>query len=314
MPPDVASLFADLGLTPPAGPRRRAFRANLLRQPVEALGKELTAAGIPFAPHPLSPWSFTTDAAGEYALKGSAPFREGRLYCQSIPSQLPALLPELRPADRIIDACAAPGGKTSLLAMRAPAGCRITALERARVRFQKLTHTLRLQGAEALVEARCCDARFPPAALLRQPPRVILLDPPCTGSGLLRADDPRSWERLARDYEGFVALQSRIQAQLLATWAAVLPPDGELVYSTCSIDPRENEQVVTDCLRAHPDLDLVDLASWRGRLADARPGLPGFRTTTYDPRLDRCLRLNPCPEGEGFFVAHLVARSAVGGR
>ncbi len=291
------------------GPRIRAFRANLLRMPVADLVAELRAAGIGFAAHPLSEWSFTTDVAGEYALKGSAAYREGRLYCQSLASQLPALVPPIGPGDAITEGCSAPGGKTTLLAMRvaspesAQSG-RVIALERARVRFDKLRHTLRLLGAESVVRAYCCDARFPPGEALRPPARHVLLDPPCTGSGLVRGDDPRSWESLTQDYEGYVASRAQIQGSLLSTWAARLPPGGTLTYATCSIDPREDEAIIAPFLDR--GFTLADLSAWRTRFQAARPGLSAFRGQRYPSAMERALRLDPSVECEGFFVAQLV--------
>jgi 16S rRNA C967 or C1407 C5-methylase (RsmB/RsmF family) len=307
-PPPLAAVLGSLGLEPWQGERARAFRANPLRQPAEALAAELAAAGLPAAPHPLSPWSFATDAAGEYAVKGSDAYREGRLYCQSLASQLPALLCE-RLDGPCLDACAAPGGKTTLLAARLGPRGRVLALERSRVRFQKLLHTLRLLGAGGRVQARCCDARFPGADATARAWPCVLLDPPCSGSGLVRLGDPRTWEHLAPDYDGYVAAKAALQARLLRQWSALLAPGGELVYSTCSVDPREDEAVVDACLRAEPRLDLADLAPWRDRLPAARPGLPGWGSAAFDPRLGRCLRLDPCAAHEGFFVARLLRRA-----
>lgn len=282
--------------------RQRSFRANLCRTTAEALERELTAAQVPFAKHPLSPWSYTTDRAGEYRLKGSEAYQGGRLYCQSLASQLPALLPSITAGTTILDACAAPGGKTTILAMR---GATVVACERARVRYDKLRHTLRLLGCADAVRAHCVDARFPGAAVTSVDYAHVLLDPPCSGSGVLRSDDPRSWAHLVADYEGYIASRVRLQFALGEAVAPAVPSGGSLVYATCSIDPRENEAVVEHLLARFPDLSLVDLSDWRSRFQDATPGLHGYRGHDFTAPMERCLRIDPGVETEGFFVAQL---------
>ena len=285
--------------------RIRSFRANLRRTTPEGLERELTDAGVPFAKHPLSPWSYTTDRAGEYLLKGGEAYKGGRLYCQSLASQIPALLPTIAAGDTILDACAAPGGKTTILAMR---GARVVACERARVRFDKLRHTLRLLGCEPVVQAHCVDARFPGKTITDQHFSHVLLDPPCSGTGVLRAGDPRSWEHLAQDYEGYIASRVHLQIALGEAVMPAVPVGGTLVYATCSIDPREDELVVDELLRLFPAFSLIDLADWRARLQDSSPGLMQFREQTFTTPMQRCLRIDPGAETEGFFVAQLVRK------
>jgi len=285
--------------------RIRSFRANLRRTTAQVLEHELTDAGVPFAKHPLSPWSYTTDRAGEYLLKGGAAYKGGRLYCQSLASQIPALLPTIVAGDTILDACAAPGGKTTILAMR---GARVVACERARVRFDKLRHTLRLLDCDGVVQAHCVDARFPGKTVTDQHFSHVLLDPPCSGTGVLRAADPRSWEHLVEDYEGYIASRARLQIALGEAVMPAVPVGGTLIYSTCSIDPREDELVVEHLLHRFPDFSLLDLAEWRTRVHDGTPGLTHFREHTFAAPMQRCLRIDPGTETEGFFVAHLVRR------
>jgi 16S rRNA C967 or C1407 C5-methylase (RsmB/RsmF family) len=303
----VQSVLAGLTL-----PRGRAFRVNLLKNTVEALSAELTAAAVPFTAHRLAAGAFTTDAAGEYRLKSTAAFKEGRLYCQSLASQLPAWLGEVRPGMRILDACAAPGGKTTLLAMRLAmaegfsprASGQVTALERAAVRAQQLAHTVKLQGATSRVRCHTVDSRSPGRAVESIAFDHALVDVPCSGSGRIRQQESRSWAHLVQDYHGYVDSRARMQASILGAVASRLRPGATLVYSTCSLDPRENEAVLSGLLAEQPRWRVEDLSSWHDRLAGAGPGLSG---EGLDPRCAGALRIDPTAESEGFFAALLTA-------
>jgi 16S rRNA C967 or C1407 C5-methylase (RsmB/RsmF family) len=285
-------------------PRLPSFRANTLKGPVGALRRDLTTAGVPFTPHPLSDWSFTTTVEGEQALRASDPYRDGRLYSQGIASQLPALVGPVRAGMRVLDTCAAPGGKATLLAMRlGDEGRGLTACERAPVRMEKLRHTLELLGAKR-VRAVLADSREPPEGIAKARWDHILIDAPCTGSGSVRPADPHTFRILAEDYDAYAVSRSAIQRALVERAAAQLAPGGTLVYSTCSVDPRENESVVEHLMHVRAPLEPLDLSSW-GRHFPGRssPGVNGFRGRTFGAWTSGCLRLWPCAAHEGFFVS-----------
>ncbi|MCX8039304.1 MAG: RsmB/NOP family class I SAM-dependent RNA methyltransferase [Planctomycetota bacterium] len=306
---EIAGDAAEQVLAGCTGDRCPAFRANTLKAGRRALCRELAQAGIVYRPHPLSDWSFTTTAEGEARLKASAPYAAGWVYSQGLASQLPAILLPLSSGVRVLDACAAPGGKTTLLAMRlGNGGAGITACDRAPGRFAQLLHTLRLLGAHR-VQALRCDMRRPPPAIAAERWDRVLVDAPCSGSGTVRLDRPATWQRLSFDYEGYVASRVRIQTALVERAAALLAPGGLLLYSTCSLDPRENEGVVRHLLHLRAPLELLDLSRWAKPFgASAGPGLRRFRDQEYGEFAAACLRLWPCREHEGFFVALLRRR------
>ncbi|GDY14664.1 rRNA cytosine-C5-methyltransferase [Planctomycetota bacterium] len=296
--------------------RTPALRVNRLRFSLEPdaagrLAEELAATGIPLTRHPLSPWSFTTTPEGERAIKHSEAFTKGRLYMQSLSSQVPALLGEAQPRSTILDACAAPGGKTALFAMRAgrpaPPGL-LVAVERSAVRAQQLRHTLQRQGVD-WAEVVVADARSLPDRQRRRRFSTILVDAPCTGTGTLRLGDPRSYAHLAGRYAGYAAIKAHQQHGILSAMAELLTGDGLLVYSTCSVDPVENEAVVDGLLRARPDLGLTDLTTWNQHFPSAIPACASVSGTPVDPTIpERCLRLLPDALAEGFFVAAFKRR------
>jgi 16S rRNA C967 or C1407 C5-methylase (RsmB/RsmF family) len=306
---EAAGERAEAALAGCAMPRQRAFRANTLRQRAGELVEELRTAGVPFAAHPLSDWSFTTTPEGEAQLKATAAYREGRLYSQGLASQLPALVAPLRQGDAVLDACAAPGGKAALLAMRlGEGGAGLTACDRATGRFHQLQHTLKLMGATR-ARTVLTDMRNPHESVARRAWDHILVDAPCTGSGTVRVDEPRTWQHLGIDYDGYVASRARIQVALVERAASLLAPGGTLVYSTCSIDPREDEAVVEHLLHLRAPLEPVDLSGWAKRFGDAAgPGVAAFHGRSYGEFTTGCLRLWPTAAHEGFFVALLRRR------
>ncbi len=305
-----------------SAPRTPAFRVNLMRTDADTLARELAAAGIAATRHPLSPWSFTCAPEAAYALKGSRAFHDGRLYVQSLPSQVPALLGEVSPDDACLDCTAAPGGKTSLLAMRRGRGrleqpgnppgkpskiAHFDAIERSPIRHQLLKHNLTKLGCD-WVRTWKSDSRSLPQAVRQRRYRHILVDPPCTGSGTVVPADARTWAHLAGRYDGYVAIKAQQQYGIAMSAAELLAPGGSLIYSTCSLDPEENEAVVDALLTARPELSLIDATAPGPLIGGAVPALAHWRGRDFHPELARtCLRLQPGAWGEGFFVAWLVS-------
>lgn len=193
-----------------------------------------------------------------YVASRSPLFRDGLL---SLQDEAEACVPGIldpRPGERVLDLCAAPGGKASQIAERiAPEGF-LAAVEiqpgRARALRENLVARLRLPGAEVV----CADGRTPPfrpATFDR-----VLLDAPCTGLGVLRRRADARWRKEERGIEALAALQR----DLLEEAALLTRPGGVLVYSVCSLEPEETDSVVEPFLSSHPEFTRED----------ARPFLP----------------------------------------
>lgn len=215
-------------------------------------------------------------------------FRARALWVQDEASQLIPLLLEPAPGERILDACAAPGGKTAILLETAPGGLLI-ALERHQHRARLLRR--RVPAAAVVVGD---VGRLPLAGGFDR----ILLDAPCTGTGTLARNPEIRW----RLRPGDPARLARLQLAWLLAAAAALRPNGRLVYSVCSIEPEEGEAVVAAALAAGAGLERVPAAAVLGRLA-ARGVLaaPPAALTAGD-----ALRLLPGAYGtDGFFAAVL---------
>ncbi len=198
------------------------------------------------------------------------PFRTGQISLQDEASQMVPLLLEVEPGARVLDLCAAPGGKTVTLARAAGAEAFLVAADRYEHRLhvlrQQLVRTntsgvaLVLLDATAPLPWRPCFSR-------------ILLDAPCSGTGTLARNPEIRWRLRPQDLEELHARQVALLRNALAT----LAPGGRLVYSTCSLEPEENEQVIAEVLAELPHARLVEPARMTAALAPhLRPGvLPG---------------------------------------
>ncbi|MEI9968751.1 MAG: 16S rRNA (cytosine(967)-C(5))-methyltransferase RsmB [Terracidiphilus sp.] len=277
---------------------------RIVRLPDEAneaasVEAELIAAGVG-----LEPGAILTAARRVVSgdLTATGVLREGRVRLQDEGSQLIAELAACNPedssgnAEHILDACAAPGGKTLILAERNPQA-RILACESSQRRLAELT--TRLAAHSARIECRLADA-----TALNEDSSFdrVLADVPCSGTGTL-GRNPEIRHRLRP--EDLVRHSERQRAILSAALRAVRP-GGRVVYSTCSLEPEENEQVVSAVLAENQNARQVSFEPRIRELANA-----GILTGTAERLLDSLT-----PEGallllpgalpiDGFFVALL---------
>jgi 16S rRNA (cytosine967-C5)-methyltransferase len=229
----------------------------------------------------------------------SAAFQEGRLRIQDEGSQLVAEIAARADANpvRVLDLCAAPGGKTAILAERLPAA-EITAVDLSRKRLEAMRRML----PEAVAERMRFEVADATKMELQPEWDLILCDVPCSGTGTMG----RNPEIRLRVTEGDLGRQQARQLAILRAGLAGLKPGGRLVYSTCSMEREENEQVVEAGLREAAgfrqlpvDENLDALAADGILTADGRERL---RSATEGPYLRTIPGIHPC---DGFFAAVL---------
>lgn len=233
----------------------------------------------------------TPTPTGSVRLASPAPidalpgFGEGAWWVQDAAAALPArLLGDVR-GKRVLDLCAAPGGKTLQLAA---AGAHVTAVDKSDARLKRLRENLaRTKLSAEVIAADALDYRP------REPFDAVLLDAPCTSTGTLRRHPDVAWLRRPTDVRALAELQSK----LVAAAAALLKPGAPLLYAVCSLEPEEGEGVVTDALKHGWKRDPF-------RAGDV-PGADEFITPAGD------LRTLPAhwPEIgglDGFYAARLV--------
>lgn len=247
-----------------------AFRVVHTRASDEILN-ELTEAGA----------SIESSSIAENAFRvsdGSAVLRElsaaGRIYLQDEASQLVPQLINIQPGERVLDLCAAPGGKTTLLADRANDNAFIVAADRSATRMTTVTTTTalhQLHSINPLLLDAGAQLPFAPASFDR-----VLVDAPCSGTGTLRRNPEIRWRLTNDDIRNFAIAQK----QFLHNAAEVVKPGGRLVYSTCSVERDENEEVIEDFLQAHPSFHLLKtLRTW-----PHREGSDGFFMVLFEQR------------------------------
>ncbi len=170
-----------------------------------------------------------------------AGFAEGEFIVQDPGTRLAVELMDVQPGEAVLDACAAPGGKTVQLAWR---GAAVTACEVNPKRRRRLEENLR----RLKVEASVCSALPTDGAFVK-----VLVDAPCSNTGVLRRRPDARWNWSEEKMSALV----RLQAEILDQAARVVVPGGRLVYSTCSNEPEENLGQVEAFLSRHPDFTLA---------------------------------------------------------
>ncbi len=240
-------------------PAENALRVNSLRATTSQVAAALP---VPNRPAPDLPEGLVLD--GPFDVQGSELWASGQVQPQSRASMLVSRILAPRPGERVLDLCAAPGGKTTHLAALMEDRGEVVAVERHPGRASALERT------RARMRASCVKVEVGDAAIPRTdgPFDKILVDPPCTGLGTLQSRPDLRWRARPEAVGELAALQARI----LGTAAQALAPGGALVYSVCTISRAEGDQVIDAFLREHREF----AAERRLQLLPHRDGTDGF--------------------------------------
>ncbi|MBF0453314.1 MAG: 16S rRNA (cytosine(967)-C(5))-methyltransferase RsmB [Magnetococcales bacterium] len=269
-------------------PATLTLRTNTLQRDRAALLEALAPSGALAAP--LTPDALLVPAGG--AVESMVGFSEGWFAVQDQAAQWVSRLLDPQPGDHLLDACAAPGGKTAHLAALAQGQAEIIAVEKFPSRLERMAQNFKRLGVPGVTVCPG-DASLPELLVGKQFDR-ILVDAPCTGTGVIRRHPEIKWRRRPKDIPSLM----QDQAAILSAVAGRLRPGGVLVYATCSMEPEENEQRVERFLADHP--------TWcRDPVTVAKEGVPG---DTLSERGD--FRVEPGQHAmDGFFAARLRRQS-----
>ena len=277
---------------------RTAFRVN-----TNKIAQEQFMDICPFQTEPV-PWNekgFYYNADEDMPSKHPY-YYAGLYYIQEPSAMIPASLLPVEEGDRVLDLCAAPGGKATELAAKLHGTGLLVANDISVSRAMALAKNLQIAGTgNAVVTAETPQNL---AAVLSGFFQKVLIDTPCSGEGMFRRDPGmvKSW--LAHGPEYYAS----IQTEILESAYELLAPGGDMVYSTCTFSPLEDEGMIQSFLKKHPDMTICEVPRYPG-YSEGRPDW----VPDGDPALKKCVRIFPHrAEGEGHFAVLMHKQGKAG--
>jgi 16S rRNA (cytosine967-C5)-methyltransferase len=232
------------------------LRVNSQRSNAALYLERLQAAGLGARLEPRVPFALVLDQPCD--VQDLPGFAQGDVSVQDLAAQCVAFPLDVRPGHRVLDACAAPGGKTALIAEREPALARLLAVELDPKRLERVRENLRRCDLQA--ELLCADATLPEAWAGGARFDRILIDAPCSALGVIRRHPDI---RLRKGPAGIDKLP-QLQLRLLRALWGLLEPGGRLVYVTCTLTRSENQNLLADFVRTTPGAIVVPAERWDG--------------------------------------------------
>ncbi|WP_432359428.1 16S rRNA (cytosine(967)-C(5))-methyltransferase RsmB [Sporosarcina sp. UB5] len=232
-------------------PARMTARVNSLKATVDEAMKELEKEGIETSKGEVIPLSIQASSG---SLANTEAFEKGLLTIQDESSMLPVLALDVKPNMKVLDMCAAPGGKTTFIAEQMNDKGEIYAHDLHDHKLTLIESNANRLGIQSIKtksgDSRELDSVYEPASFDR-----ILVDAPCSGLGVIRRKPEIKYNKTEQDLKSL----TEIQGQLLDTAYRLIKDDGIIVYSTCTIEYDENEGMVRTFLEKYPDMEIASL-------------------------------------------------------
>ncbi len=266
-------------------PLRKSIRVNTLKTDIKEMKKRFKLEPVPWCKEGFWIKGFGLGNTPEHFM--------GYFYIQESASMIPPVVLQPKPGDLVLDMCAAPGSKTSQMAAIMKNQGMIVANDTKIIRLKPLVINLQRCGVSNAVTTLMEGRKFKNLSFDK-----ILVDAPCSGIGTIR----KSLKTIQSWNPNLGRMMCGIQKQLASTAFNVLRDGGEMVYSTCTLEPEENEGVVDFLLDKHPELKLqkIDIDIKRSDPVEEYGG------KEYSSEVKKCLRIWPQDnDTEGFFVAKL---------
>ncbi|MCX7694585.1 MAG: RsmB/NOP family class I SAM-dependent RNA methyltransferase [Caloramator sp.] len=274
------------------GDRYTTLRVNTLKYDINSLMEYFKRINIKFDRVQWYKDALIIKNADEKALEKLDIYKEGYIYIQSLPSMIPPLVLDPQRGEKILDMTAAPGSKTTQMAAMMNNEGYILANELDKIRCERLKYNVELQGA-SIVEVingrgEQLGDKFPEEF------DRVLLDAPCSGEGRFNIKDVKTY-RFWSPKE--VNRLSNLQKKLLVSAYKALKKGGIMVYSTCTLNRKENEEVLDWALN-NLDIEILDIELNINGVVEAF-------TDRYDKSIRKAIRVLPSKELEGFFVCKI---------
>ncbi len=273
---------------------RRSIRINTLLGSVEEIKKSIEAKGWKLDPIPWCKEGFWIEHDDRRDVGNLLEHHVGKVYVQEAASMIPPLVLQPQPGDIVLDMCAAPGSKTTQMGAMMENKGLIIANDFKGLRMQSLGINTQRSGLTNVVLTVMHGKRFFEFQFDK-----ILLDAPCSGTGTIR----KSLKTIRIWNAGMIGKISREQKQLIENAFNNLKVGGEMVYSTCSVEPEEDEGVVDFLIKKFPNaqVEKVKLPGLK-----TSPAVTEFEGVKYDPAVKNTLRIWPQDnDTEGFFIAKI---------
>jgi 16S rRNA (cytosine967-C5)-methyltransferase len=254
------------------------LRVNTLKATRDEAQRRLTLDGIESTPTPISP--FGLRVAGRINLTASRSYQDGWVEVQDEASQICAIKVDTK-ADRLtIDLCAGAGGKTLALAAIMKDGGPLVACDNNAVRLKRMEARLKRAGVSNVTRKKISGPEDAALDRYRGKAERVLVDAPCSGAGTWRRNPGARWRLTPEQLEVHIAEQKK----LLTEASMLVAPNGRLIYSTCSVLKRENQDQADHFLEFHPDFRAVPASPESAYLSltPARDGTDGFFVAVFE--------------------------------
>lgn len=276
-----------------------SFRVNTLLSDVATVTRLGESFGFKFSPVAGIEGAFTLPKEDEYRFKGTALFRNGHVYMQSISSLLPVLALKPEKNTQVLDVCAAPGSKTTQLSALMENTGEIVAIEQSQIRMDKLLHNIRFQGAKNIRTEKMDAIKY--LAESEDLFDAIVLDVPCSAEGRMSFDEERTYGYFSVKN---IEEKAKIQSIMLQSSFERLKKGGKLVYSTCTLAPEENERVISRFLASNLTASILPI-EFENLGVPHFYGIPTDGTETFHSDVNKAIRFYPTELTEGFFICLL---------
>lgn len=283
---------------------RKCIRVNTIKSDVESIKKSLSEKWN-LTPIPWCKEGFWIEykEGKRFDLGNLIEHHLGYIYIQESASMIPPVVLDPKPGEIVLDLCAAPGSKTSQIASYMKNSGLLIANDVAGDRLKALGMNLQRCGVKNCVITLVQENRF--QRIIEQNPDFkfdkILVDAPCSGTGTIR----KSLKTITMWNPSGITKLSKIQKRLTELAFDMLKPGGIMVYSTCTIEPEENEAVVSHLLNVRPNSRIIPIDYEKLGIKRTNP-ITQFNGLEIRPEVKNCLRIHPYDNNtEGFFVCKI---------
>ena len=283
-------LTVDKILSGMLGDRKTTVRVNTLKTNVQDVIREFKENNIKFDRVEWYKDALVIKNVKEKELQNLEIYQKGGIYLQSLSSMIPPLVLNPKPNEKVLDLTAAPGSKTTEISALMENKGYILANELDSIRCERLRYNIEMQGANIVEVINKRGEKV--GEEHKEEFDKVLLDAPCSGEGRFLGNSPKTYRTWSKKTVNDLA---KLQKKLLKSAYEALKPGGILVYSTCTLNKKENEEVLEWALE-NLELKLLDIN------LDLREKLQGFNKG-LNKEISKAIRILPSKNMEGFFIA-----------